>query len=160
MKHIWAPWRMEYIANNDHKKECIFCSALQQEDGPENLVVYRNSQVFVILNRYPYSNGHLMVVPVSHQPSFEVLDLEIRHALMDIMALSVEKIALVYSPEGFNVGANIGSAAGAGIIDHVHFHIVPRWAGDTNFMSSVGHTRVLPETLEDTYWRLRQAWQA
>jgi ATP adenylyltransferase len=158
MKHIWAPWRMEYIMKHEHKKDCIFCTALEQEDGPQNLVLYRAPHAFAILNRYPYSNGHLMVVPAAHEAAFELLDLEIRHAIMDLMAQSVQVLTKVYSPEGFNVGANIGSAAGAGIADHVHFHIVPRWSGDTNFMASVGQTRVLPETLEDTYQRLRQVW--
>jgi ATP adenylyltransferase len=160
MNHIWAPWRMEYIMNHEHRKDCIFCSALEQEDGPENLVVFRSPLAFAMLNRYPYSNGHLMVVPAVHEAAFELLDADTRHAIMDLLAQSVQVLTQVYGPEGFNVGANIGTAAGAGIADHVHFHIVPRWAGDTNFMLAVGQTRVLPETLADTYWKLRQAWKA
>jgi ATP adenylyltransferase len=139
---------------------CIFCKALEQSDGTENLVIVRGGNAFVILNRYPYTSGHLMVVPKAHLPSLELLDSNTRAEMMDLVAQALVVMREVYHPEGFNVGANIGAVAGAGVADHVHLHVVPRWRGDTNFMSTVAGARVLPESLEDSYKRLREAWQA
>ena len=139
-----------------NKEGCVFCGAIQQPDGPDNLVVLRASAAFIILNRYPYSSGHLMVVPFEHQPSLEPLPPAVRAEMMELTARSLEVLRAVYRPQGFNVGVNIGAAAGAGILDHVHLHIVPRWGGDTNFMSALANTRVLPESLEDTYWRVKR----
>lgn len=159
METIWSPWRMEYIENNERVEGCIFCRELAKPDGPDNLVVYRGSRAFVILNRFPYTSGHLMVVPIEHQPGLENLDPETRAEIIELETRALRVLREVYSPDGFNLGANIGRAAGAGIADHMHFHIVPRWSGDTNFMSTVGHTRVLPETLEETFRRIRDVWQ-
>jgi len=151
---------MKYIQSVKNTAECVFCHEIGQEDGPENLVVYRGQYAFVILNRYPYTSGHLMVVPYAHKHSLEMLDSQTRAEIMELTAKAIMVLSQEYQPQGFNLGMNIGEAAGAGILDHVHLHIVPRWNGDTNFMSSLGRTRVLPETLEDTYLRIRKCWGA
>jgi ATP adenylyltransferase len=158
MNHIWSPWRMEYM---EHSKVegCIFCMAQEMEDSAENLIAYRSERAYVILNRYPYTSGHLMVVPFDHQPNLEVLDPETRAEMMELTTRCMTVLRKLYRPPAFNMGANIGEAAGAGVKAHVHMHIVPRWAGDTNFMSAIGETRVLPELLEDTYRRVRKAFQ-
>ncbi|HEX9092008.1 MAG TPA: HIT domain-containing protein [Anaerolineales bacterium] len=139
---------------------CIFCEGLKQVDGPENLIVYRGPKAFVMLNRFPYTSGHLMIVPYEHKPSLELLEASSRADIMDLSARAIEVLNTLYSPQGYNLGMNIGNAAGAGISEHVHLHVVPRWVGDTNFMSAVAQTRVLPELLEQTYQRVRQAWEA
>jgi len=159
LNHLWSPWRMEYINNHDKVAGCVFCSALEQPDSVENLIIARGELAFVILNRYPYTSGHLMVVPNAHQSSLEALRPAARSELMELTNLAIQVLQQVYHPEGFNLGMNIGSVAGAGIAEHVHMHVVPRWGGDTNFMSAVAGTRVLPESLEDTYLRLRAGWR-
>ena len=158
-QHIWSPWRMNYINNSDKQGDCIFCKALEQDDGPSNLILSRNPQTFIILNRFPYTTGHLMVVPYDHQPDLGRLDASIRSELMEGVNKATALLEKAYHPNGFNIGINLGAAAGAGVIDHVHIHVVPRWVGDANFMSTLASTRVLPETLEDTYQRLLTAWQ-
>lgn len=159
MEHLWSPWRMEYIMRNEPTPGCIFCQALQQEDGPANLIVTRGKTALVILNRYPYTSGHIMVASYAHRPSLDLLDAETRGEMMELVSRGLQVLRAVYKPEGFNVGVNIGAAAGAGVADHVHIHVVPRWAGDTNFMSTLAGARVLPEALEDTYRRLCEAWE-
>lgn len=156
--HLWSPWRMQYIQTPKDTQGCIFCKALSKSDDLTNLVIVRGQRAFVMLNRYPYTSGHVMVVPVDHQPSLEKLDPPSRAEIMELAARFIQVLEVVYRPQGVNVGINIGEAAGAGIIDHVHMHVVPRWLGDTNFMSTLGNTRVLPETLEDTYQRLKDGW--
>lgn len=158
MNHLWSPWRMAYIEKSKNETACVFCTALEQPDGPDNLIVARWRAAFIILNRYPYTSGHLMVVPYQHLPSLEGLDSQTLGEIMELTVQSTRVLGKVYKPQGFNVGINIGEAAGAGITDHVHLHVVPRWAGDTNFMSSLGQTRVLPETLEETYRRVQGEW--
>jgi len=160
LKHLWSPWRMEYINNHDKVEGCVFCNALGLADGRENLIVARGRLAFVILNRYPYTSGHVMVVPNSHQSSLEALDIAIRSEIMELTNQTMQVLQQIYQPQGFNLGMNIGSVAGAGIAEHVHMHIVPRWGGDTNFMSAVAGTRVLPESLEDTYLRVHAGWLA
>jgi len=159
MNYLWSPWRMEYILSAKSEEGCIFCNGLKLEDGPDNLIIYRGAMAFVILNRFPYTSGHLMVVPYEHQPSLELLKPGSRADVMELAAQAVQVLEMLYAPQGFNLGMNIGIAAGAGISEHVHLHVVPRWAGDTNFMSSVSQTRVLPELLEETYRRVREAWE-
>lgn len=149
---------MEYIESNK-ADGCIFCSALEKEDSAENLIALRGQRAFVILNRYPYTSGHLMVVPIDHQPNLEELDPATRAEMMELTTRCMAVLRNIYHPQAFNMGANIGEAAGAGVKSHVHIHIVPRWAGDTNFMSILGDTRVLPEALETTYQRVRQAFE-
>ena len=151
---------MEYIQNTKQNEGCAFCIAISKADSAENLILARGQRAFVILNRYPYTSGHLMVVPYNHQPSLELLDSQTRSEIMELTSICLEVLALAYHPQGFNLGMNIGEVAGAGITEHVHLHVVPRWSGDTNFMSSLADTRVLPESLEDSYNRLAQAWES
>ena len=158
MDYLWSPWRMPYIQSEKNMNGCVFCMEMAREDGPENLIVYRGEYAFVIINRYPYTSGHLMVVPYSHASSIDELDPDIRSEMMELANECLGVLRSIYHPQGFNIGVNIGEAAGAGILDHVHLHIVPRWGGDTNFMSSLGQARVLPEALEDTYYRVKEAW--
>lgn len=158
MDHMWSPWRLKYIYGHERDGACVFCAAPGQPDGPGSLVVARGVNVFAILNRFPYTSGHLMVVPYAHQPTLEDLDSATRAEMMEMVNHGMCVLRAEYRAEGFNLGANIGAAAGAGIAVHVHFHIVPRWMGDTNFMSTVGETRVLPEELDETWRRISACW--
>jgi len=159
MEYVWSPWRMDYIQRPPEKNECcVFCDTLAFKDGPENLVVWRGLGAYVILNRYPYTSGHVMVVPIEHQPDLEKLDSIVRSEMMELVNTSIQVLKYEYQPQGFNMGINIGEAGGAGILGHIHMHVVPRWIGDTNFMSSLGMTRVLPEGLEESYARIKKAW--
>ncbi len=158
MEHLWSPWRMEYILS-EKKEGCPFCEELEKPDSPENLIVHRSKYCFVILNRYPYTNGHLMVIPYVHRATLEELTPEIRAEMMELTSRATAVLGAVYQPQGFNLGLNIGEAAGAGILDHIHIHIVPRWSGDTNFMSSVAQTRLLSELLEEGYSRIKAEWE-
>ncbi len=162
MNHLWSPWRMTYIQNDlkNPGSGCVFCAAQELPNGAENLIVHRGAHAFVILNRYPYTTGHLMVVPNIHEADLEALEEAARSEMMALAAQAIRVLRAVYHPQGFNVGMNLGRVAGAGIAEHLHMHIVPRWGGDTNFMSSIGQTRVLPEALEDTYQRVRNAWES
>ncbi len=160
MDYLWSPWRMEYILAPKTDDDCIFCIGLKQPDGTDNLIVYRGTKAFVMLNRYPYTSGHLMIVPYADKASLDLLETGARTDIMDLSARALQVLEVLYKPQGFNLGMNIGGAAGAGILDHVHLHVVPRWVGDTNFMSSISQTRVLPELLEETYRRIKEAWQA
>ena len=148
---------MEYIESSK-EEGCIFCSAQEMKDGAESLIAFRGQRAYVILNRYPYTSGHLMVVPFEHKANFEELDPFTRAEMMELTTQCMSVLRKLYNPQAFNMGANIGEAAGAGVKDHVHIHIVPRWAGDTNFMSAVGETRVLPESLESTYQRVKKGF--
>jgi ATP adenylyltransferase len=159
MKTLWSPWRIKYIQRQEREKGCIFCDAAILEDSPENLIIHRSELGFVILNRYPYTSGHVMVVPFAHQPSFEDLDTTCRAEMMELINSATKVVREVYRPEGFNIGANLGAEAGAGVTGHVHFHIVPRWGGDTNFMSTISEVRVIPEDIAETYQRLKSAWK-
>ncbi len=151
---------MTYIENHGKETGCVFCEALAREDSPANLIVHRGKLAFVIVNRYPYTSGHLMVVPFAHKPSLEELDAATRAEMMELTSLSMTVLRKVYKPQAFNMGANIGEAAGAGVKDHFHIHIVPRWGGDTNFMSALAETRVLPESLDETWRRVREGFQS
>ena len=149
---------MKYIENHEKEDGCVFCNAQAKTDGAENLIAFRGERAFVILNLYPYTSGHLMVVPFTHVPRLEELDPATRAEMMELSSQCMVVLQKVYRPQGFNMGANIGVAAGAGVPGHVHIHIVPRWGGDTNFMSTLGETRVLPETIEDTFKRVREGF--
>jgi ATP adenylyltransferase len=157
MKRLWAPWRTKFVETKI--SGCVFCDVQKDDDGPANLIIFRGKDCFAILNRYPYTTGHLMIVANAHLNSFEDLDLKTRAEMMEMSTHAVVVIRRVYHPDGFNVGANIGAAAGAGITGHVHIHVVPRWTGDSNFMLTLAETKVMPEALEATYARLRAAWE-
>ncbi len=155
-ERLWAPWRLQYIKGSK-PEECIFCTkpALDDESA---LIVRRGERCFVMLNAFPYTSGHVMVAPYEHTADLAGLDEPTGLELMTLTQQSIKAIQVAYSPEGFNVGANLGTVAGAGIADHVHMHVVPRWEGDTNFMSVIGEVRVLPESLEDTHRSLKEAF--
>jgi ATP adenylyltransferase len=155
---LWAPWRIQYITGSK-SDECIFCAkpALDDESA---LIVHRGERCFVILNAYPYASGHVMVAPYEHTSDLAGLDGATAGELMALTQATLGALARAYGPEGYNVGANLGSVAGAGIADHVHMHVVPRWEGDTNFMPVLGDVRVLPEALEETHRKLRDAFAA
>jgi ATP adenylyltransferase len=156
MKRLWAPWRMKFVETK--AAGCVFCDLQKETDGPENLVIYRGDCCFVLLNRYPYTSGHLLVVANQHLASLEDLEAETRAEMMELATRGMGVLRGVYRPDAFNVGANIGQAAGAGVADHVHLHVVPRWTGDANFMMTLASTKVMPEALEDTYARILLAW--
>jgi len=158
MDRLWAPWRLAYVtAAPASPTECIFCDAHQSADA--ELTVFRGQHAFVILNLYPYNNGHLMVVPNRHVNTLALLTGEEQQELMALTRLSEIVLTDAFHPHGLNVGINLGKAAGAGIERHLHVHLVPRWEGDTNFMTAVGETRVLPEDLRQTAARLRPAFE-
>lgn len=158
MKHLWATWRMKYISKADPEAGCVFCNAQARPDNAENLIVMRGEGAFVILNKFPYTSGHVMVVSFAHVDSLELLETPTRAEMMELVSRATVVLRQVYKPQGFNIGINIGSVAGAGVPGHLHIHIVPRWGGDTNFMSTVGGVRVLPETLEESYRRIKAGW--
>lgn len=156
-KQLWAPWRLEYIKQADEQAGCVFCDAAAGDDE-ERLVVQRGELAFVLLNKFPYSSGHLMVAPYRHVG--ELAGLTDEEAL-EVHRLAVQGVAAlgqVYGPEGHNLGWNLGRVAGAGVVDHIHLHVVPRWAGDTNFMPVLADVKVLPEHLLETRLRLVEAW--
>lgn len=158
MEHLWSPWRLAYITGGAASRGCVFCAALTDPEAAP-LVLYRGVTCFVILNLFPYNNGHLMVIPNRHIAS---LKSAVADELSELIALTrVAEMALTeaYAPHGINMGINLGKPAGAGILDHVHMHVVPRWDGDTNFMTVVGQTRVLPEELPVTASRLRPLFE-
>lgn len=156
-QRLWAPWRLDYI-RGPKDEECIFCRAVESGDDEANYVVHRGERCFVMLNTYPYNNGHVMVAPYAHEPALEPLDDATTLEMMQLVKRSIAALREVYRPEGFNVGINQGSAAGAGIEEHVHQHVVPRWVGDTNFMPVIGDVRVLPQALADSWSELRRVF--
>ena len=154
MERLWAPWRMRYIENADNAEGCIFCTKPAEKRDAENLIVLRGEHAFVMMNAFPYSNGHLMVSPLKHTATLDDLTDEEMLDLMDLTRKGVNLLKKAFKPDGFNIGINLGRIAGAGIADHVHIHVVPRWNGDTNFMTVLGDVRVIPESLEVVYGRL------
>lgn len=162
MDYLWSPWRYRYISKADRKDtgdDCVFCEKLRENRDEENLILHRGQFNFVILNLYPYSSGHLMVVPNAHISTLDELPSEAAHELFDLTQTAVRHIRQVYKPQGLNVGMNLGECAGAGIAGHIHMHVLPRWPGDANFMTTIGETRVIPEDLADTYLKLKAAFQ-
>jgi ATP adenylyltransferase len=160
MDYLWTPWRYSYIASGVKDDHCIFCDAAAGKDDAQSLIVLRARKSFVILNRYPYTSGHVMIVPCAHEATLAAVDQETLSEMMALAQRLERVLENVYHPEGFNVGMNIGRAAGAGIAGHLHLHVLPRWIGDTNFMTTVGETRVQPEELATTYKRIRAALSA
>ena len=153
MKKLWAPWRMIYI-HQEKKRDCFFCQGLLERKDEENLILHRGKLAFVVMNRFPYNNGHLMVVPRRHRQHLEELSAREGQELFHLLQVSLRVLGSSLHPQGFNVGLNLGKAAGAGE-EHVHFHIVPRWVGDSNYMPVLGETKVIPEYLSETYRKLR-----
>ena len=159
-KQLWAPWRLEYIESADEQDECLFCAAWASADDERSLVVQRGAEAFVLLNKFPYASGHLMVAPRRHEADFSGLADEEALELHRLAGQAMEVLQETYAPAGYNLGWNLGRAAGAGVVDHVHLHVVPRWQGDTNFMPVLGDVKVLPEHLLETRRRLAAAWPA
>lgn len=160
-EQIWAPWRLEYIERpaEGSPGSCIFVDLPNENDDEKNLILFRGKTAFVMLNRYPYTSGHLMVAPYRHTANLRELGDDELLEISQLIVRCTEWIGSVYRPQGFNIGVNLGEAAGAGIPTHVHWHIVPRWAGDTNYMTVVGEVRVVPQSLEESYARLRAVIQ-
>lgn len=157
MDYLWSPWRYQYIATGGKDDGCIFCRAVAAGDDHLSHIVFRGEKNFIILNRYPYSTGHVMIVPYAHVADLTAADAD---ALAEMMRLAQKMQAVLetaYHPQGYNLGMNVGRAAGAGVEGHIHLHVLPRWSGDTNFMTTVAETRVEPEDLETTYEKLHKA---
>ena len=156
-KQLWAPWRLEYIAQADEQPGCVFCDASAGDDQ-ERLVVHRGESAFVLLNKFPYSSGHLLVASYRHVGAFAELTDDEALEVHRLAQRGIGALAGLYGPQGFNLGWNLGRIAGAGVVDHVHLHVVPRWAGDTNFMPVLADVKVLPEHLAETRRKLAEAW--
>ena len=154
MDYIFTPWRYAYVTGSSGAKTCIFCDALASNNDRDVWIVYRGQHNFIILNAFPYTSGHVMIVPNAHVDELQKLGSEAAHEMMDLSRRMESVLREVYRPEGVNLGMNIGKAAGAGVAGHIHMHVLPRWTADSNFMTVVGETRVLPESLEITYDRL------
>jgi len=159
--YLWTPWRFNYVTEGDRPSGCVFCNAAGSADDRENLIVHRAQHNFIILNRFPYTNGHVMIVPYSHLSSLTALPEEGLLENMRLARAAERNLRGVYHRDGLNMGINLGRSAGAGIADHLHMHVLPRWAGDTNFMTVTGETRVLPEDLPATWEKLSAVdWNA
>ncbi len=158
MERLWTPWRLAYVSGGGEAGECIFCTALDSADAAP-LIVFRGDTSFVILNLFPYNNAHLMIVPKRHVASLATLSAAERAEMMHLASVAETAITEAYAPHGMNMGINLGKAAGAGVPGHIHLHVVPRWNGDTNFMSVIGQTRVLPEELPQTAEKLRPIFE-
>ncbi|MFQ5867055.1 MAG: HIT domain-containing protein [bacterium] len=155
MKILWAPWRIKYILGK--KERCIFCDKAKENRDRENYVLFRGKGAFVILNTFPYNNGHLLVAPYKHVPDFDGLEESELEELIGLVKKCTQILKRTLKPEGFNIGLNLGKVAGAGVEGHIHIHIVPRWEGDTSFISTVGNTKIIPESLDDTFGKLLSA---
>jgi len=159
MDYLWSPWRYQYVAGSRPSSSCIFCDfAASPENDRANLVVHRGEQNLIVLNRFPYSTGHVMIAPFEHVDTLEAASPEIVQEMMLLTREAQRRLREVYRPSGFNIGMNLGESAGAGIAGHIHMHVLPRWSGDTSFITTVAETRVLPEDLAETWTKLRQAF--
>ena len=160
MERLWAPWRLEYIkSTQDDEQECIFCQKQKETDDKENLIVYRSNLSFVIMNKFPYNNGHLMVVPYIHEADLTKFTDDVLLDMQHLLQLSLKALNETMNPHGINIGVNLGRSAGAGIVDHLHYHIVPRWNGDTNYMPVLAGTKVISEALEDSWQKLHTSFK-
>jgi len=159
VQQMWTPWRMPYI-RREKRAGCIFCDMLDATDDEANLVLHRGELAFLVLNKYPYNNGHMMAVPNRHVETIEALTAEEIGEMMELVVLGMAALRRSAQPHGFNIGINIGKTAGAGVLDHVHTHIVPRWEGDSNFMPVLAEVRLIPQHLDETYAELRSAIEA
>jgi len=159
MKRLWAPWRLEYIQNAQNEEGCIFCLKPKESTDKENLIVYRSHHCFVIMNKYPYNNGHVMVVPYLHTADLTCFSDDVLLDVQHIIQLTVKALHQTMCPHGINVGINLGRSAGAGIDEHLHYHLVPRWDGDTNFMPVLTGTKVISEGLAESWEKLYKAFK-
>ena len=156
MDHLWTPWRYAYVTGAEKTAECVFCEAPKESDE-KAYIVHRGTHCYIILNAYPYTNGHVMVVPYAHLDELQKLPTDAASEMMALTQKMETVLRSLYRPDGINLGMNIGKAAGAGVAGHIHMHVLPRWVADANFLSVVGETRVLPEALEVTWQRIREA---
>jgi ATP adenylyltransferase len=159
-RQLWAPWRLEYVSSAGEQPGCIFCGAVRSSSDEDALVVHRGDVALALLNKFPYAAGHLMVAPTRHVGDLGELDDDEIVEIHRLASAGLGALAQTYAPQGFNLGWNLGRVAGAGIVDHVHLHVVPRWAGDTNFMPVLADTKVIPEALAETRARLAAVWPA
>jgi len=159
MEYIFAPWRKEYVRKISEMSECIFCRALKMKNDKKAFILYRAEKNFIVLNKYPYTPGHLMIAPYVHLSSFDRAKKESTDEMADLLKLSLRILRKKYRPHGFNTGMNLGNSAGAGVADHFHLHVIPRWTGDSNFMALVGKTKVVIEDVETTYVQLLPIFQ-
>jgi ATP adenylyltransferase len=155
MQHVWSPWRFQYVSKAAMETDCIFCEALKERDLNNSLIVHRGVLNFILLNRYPYNNGHMMIAPYLHVANPADAPAEVVEDMMRLSQVAIRALRESYHPDGFNIGMNLGRSAGAGVEDHYHLHIVPRWNGDTNFMTALAETRVLPEAFSVTLEKLK-----
>lgn len=155
MDYLWTPWRYQYVSQPGSNQVCIFCEALKQTDDAQTLILFRGRRNFILLNRYPYTTGHAMIAPYDHVGDLIDARAETLGEMMELCQRLQRALAAVYKPEGYNIGMNLGKIAGAGVADHLHLHVLPRWAGDTSFMTTVGETRLEPEDLATTYAKLK-----
>lgn len=157
MDYLWTPWRYTYVSSADRAPGCIFCELPKENNDRKNFIVHRAQHCFIILNTFPYTSGHVMVVPYAHLDQLVKLPTEATHEMMDLSQKMEGKLREIYHAEGVNLGMNIGKCAGAGVAGHVHMHVLPRWTADANFMTVAGETRVLPESLETTYEKISKS---
>lgn len=160
MDHIWAPWRMEYVSGETAKiNGCIFCEIVKEKDDSVHHVVYRGKHCYAVLNKFPYNNGHVMVIPYMHAEDLLLVPEEVQAECQGLINKTIKALRRVFNPQGINIGLNMGSAAGAGIAEHIHYHILPRWLGDTNFMPVLAGAKVISESLDSTYKKLKEAYK-
>jgi ATP adenylyltransferase len=160
MDYLWTPWRYAYVTGAERTTGCIFCDLAQPGDDEKRRIVYRAKHSFIVLNTYPYTPGHVMIVPYAHLDELQTLPQDASREMMDLSQKMEAVLREIYHPDGLNLGMNIGKAAGAGVAGHIHMHVLPRWVADANFVSVIGETRVLPETLDVTWKKLKQALSA
>lgn len=156
MDYLWTPWRYAYVTGTNEGQGCVFCDKRDDKDDRKSWIVYRGAQCYICLNAFPYTSGHVMVIPYDHLDELQKLPQDTAHEMMDLCQRMEKLLRNLYRPNGINLGMNIGSAAGAGVAGHIHMHVLPRWIADANFMTVVGETRILPEALEVTWERMRK----
>lgn len=159
MDHLWSPWRYRYVSTAAPTDECIFCRKSAEQRDEQNYIVHRGASAFVLLNLFPYNTGHLMVAPYAHLATLEEAPDDVLTEMIRLTRLAEKHLRAIYQARGLNVGLNIGECAGAGVAGHLHIHVLPRWPGDTSFMTTVGETRIVPEDLATTYRKLSQAFR-
>lgn len=160
MDYLWTPWRYAYVSTADKATGCVFCGRMQRTDDREALIVHRGVHNFIVLNKFPYTSGHVMVVPYEHVDELRKLPSDAAQEMMSLSQKLEDVLRMEYHPDGINLGMNIGKAAGAGVAGHIHMHVLPRWMADANFVTVVGETRILPETLDLTWERLHKAFES